>query len=129
MLGGSIGYTVGFFLHPVGIWLLQLTGSDPHEFEHWYRQWGVLLLALPLPYKLLAIASGLFKLPFPLFFGASILLRGMRFFLVAGLIRQLRRADAGVRREAARPGRQRRCAGADRTGGRHPVRVLAATRY
>ena len=72
VLGGSIGYTVGFFLHPVGIWLLSLTGSDPHEFEHWYRQWGVLLLALPLPYKLMAIASGLFKLPFPLFFGASI---------------------------------------------------------
>jgi membrane protein YqaA with SNARE-associated domain len=88
VLGGSIGYTVGFFLHPVGIWLLQLTGSDPHEFEHWYHQWGVLLLALPLPYKLLAIASGLFKLNFALFFGASILLRGMRFFLVAGLIRQ-----------------------------------------
>jgi membrane protein YqaA with SNARE-associated domain len=88
VLGGSVGYTVGFFLHPVGIWLLQLTGSDPHEFEHWYRQWGVLLLALPLPYKLLAIASGLFKLPFPMFVGASIVLRGLRFFLVAGLIRQ-----------------------------------------
>jgi membrane protein YqaA with SNARE-associated domain len=88
VLGGSIGYTVGYFLHPVGVWLLQLTGSDPVEFQRFYHQWGVLLLAIPIPYKLTAIASGLFKLNFPLFFGASILIRGLRFFLVAGLIRQ-----------------------------------------
>jgi membrane protein YqaA with SNARE-associated domain len=88
VLGGSVGYTVGFFLHPVGIWLLSLTGSDPKEFEHWYHQWGVLLLAIPIPYKLTAIASGLFKLSYPLFLGASIVIRGLRFFLVAALIRQ-----------------------------------------
>jgi membrane protein YqaA with SNARE-associated domain len=88
VLGGSIGYTVGFFLHPVGIWLLSLTGSDPHQFEHWYHQWGVLLLAVPIPYKLTAIASGLFKLNFPLFFAGSILIRGLRFFIVAGLVRR-----------------------------------------
>ena len=88
VLGGSVGYTVGFFLHPVGVWLLQLTGSDPKEFEHWYHQWGVLLLAVPIPYKLTAIASGLFKLNFPLFFGASILIRGLRFIMVAGLIKR-----------------------------------------
>jgi membrane protein YqaA with SNARE-associated domain len=87
VLGGSVGYLVGYFLHPVGIWLLSLTGSDPHEFEHWYRQWGVLLLALPIPYKLTAIASGLFKLNFGLFLVASLFIRGLRFFLVAGLIR------------------------------------------
>jgi len=88
VLGGSVGYTVGYFLHPIGVWLLQLTGSDPVEFQRFYRHWGVLLLAVPIPYKLTAIASGLFKLNFPLFFGASILIRGLRFFLVAGLIRQ-----------------------------------------
>jgi membrane protein YqaA with SNARE-associated domain len=88
VLGGSVGYLIGFFLHPVGIWLLSLTGSNPHEFEHWYKQWGVLLLALPIPYKLTAIASGLFKLNFPLFFGASIVIRGIRFCLVAGLVQR-----------------------------------------
>ena len=86
VLGGSVGYTVGYFLHPVGHWLLSLTGSDPAEFEHWYHQWGVLLLAIPIPYKVTAIASGLFKLNFPLFFGASIVIRGLRFGLVAWLI-------------------------------------------
>ena len=88
VLGGSVGYLIGYFLHPVGIWLLSLTGSNPHDFEHWYRQWGVLLLAVPIPYKVTAIASGLFKLNFPLFFGASIVIRGIRFCLVAGLVQR-----------------------------------------
>jgi membrane protein YqaA with SNARE-associated domain len=87
VLGGSVGYCVGFFLHPVGVWLLSLTGGDPAEFQRWYGHWGVLMLALPIPYKITAIASGLFRLNFPLFFGASIFIRGLRFFLVSGLIR------------------------------------------
>lgn len=86
VLGGSVGYFIGLRLHGVGVWLLSLTGSDPHQFEHWYRQWGVLLLAMPIPYKVTAIASGLFKLNFALFISASIFIRGLRFFLVAGLI-------------------------------------------
>ena len=86
VLGGCVGYSVGYFLHPVGQWLLSLTGSDPAEFERWYHAWGVLLLAVPIPYKLMAIASGLFKLDFPLFLAGSILIRGLRFFLVAGLV-------------------------------------------
>jgi membrane protein YqaA with SNARE-associated domain len=95
VLGGCIGYSVGFFLHPVGIWLLSLTGGNPDEFEVWYHQWGVLLLALPIPYKVLAIASGLFKLSFPLFFGASLVIRGIRFLIVALLVQRY-----GVRAQA-----------------------------
>jgi membrane protein YqaA with SNARE-associated domain len=87
VLGGSTGYAVGFFLRPVGEWLLALTGAHPADFQHWYSQWGVFLIALPVPYKLSAIASGMFKLSFPTFLGASLLIRGLRFFLVAGLIR------------------------------------------
>ena len=87
VLGGCVGYSVGFFLHPVGAWLISLTGGDPAQFQHWYGQWGVLLLAVPIPYKITAIASGLFKLNLPLFIAASILIRGLRFFLVAGLLR------------------------------------------
>ncbi|MBV9997194.1 MAG: DedA family protein [Caulobacteraceae bacterium] len=87
VLGGSVGYSIGYFLNPVGEALIRLTGGDAVQFHDWYAQWGVLLLALPIPYKLSAIASGLFKLSFPLFFGASILIRGLRFFLVAGLVR------------------------------------------
>jgi membrane protein YqaA with SNARE-associated domain len=88
VLGGSVGYMVGHFLSPVGAWLLQLTGSDAEQIRPLIKHWGVLLLAVPIPYKLTAIASGMFKIPFPLFLGASIVIRGLRFFLVAGLIRQ-----------------------------------------
>jgi len=88
VMGGCVGYGIGFFLRPVGVWLLSLTGGDPAQFQHWYGQWGVLLLAVPIPYKLTAIASGLFKLNFALFFTASIFIRGLRFFLVAALVRR-----------------------------------------
>ena len=87
VLGGSVGYAIGFFLRPIGESILSLTGGDPKQFEGWYHQWGVLLLAVPIPYKITAIASGLFKLSFPLFFAGSIVIRGLRFFLVAGLVR------------------------------------------
>lgn len=87
VLGGSVGYMIGYFLQPVGNWLLTLTGSNPQEIYQWFKQWGVLLLALPIPYKVTAIVSGALKFPFAVFFVASLLIRGLRFFLVAGLIR------------------------------------------
>ncbi len=86
VLGGSVGYSVGHFLYPVGEWLISLTGGNAHEFDHWYKHWGVVLLAIPIPYKITAIASGMFKVPFLLFLIVSIFVRGLRFFLVAGLL-------------------------------------------
>lgn len=85
--GGSVGYLIGDFLHPVGVWIISLTGGDIHAFQHWYAKWGLLLLATPLPYKLTAIASGLFHFPYWKFLAASCVIRGARFVLVAGLIR------------------------------------------
>ncbi|HSV04145.1 MAG TPA: DedA family protein [Phenylobacterium sp.] len=88
--GGSTGYAVGFFLHPVGQWLLSLTGhGDAMEvFQRWYQQWGALLIALPIPYKITAIASGLGKLDLATFIGVSILVRGLRFSLEAVLLKR-----------------------------------------
>ncbi len=85
--GGSVGYAIGHFLHPVGHWLLSLTGAGGSldKFDAWYGHWGVLLLALPIPYKLMAIASGLANFSYPLFIGASLVIRGARFSLVAAL--------------------------------------------
>lgn len=40
----------------------------------------------PLPYKLFTISSGLFNVNITMFFIASIVSRGLRFFLIAGLI-------------------------------------------
>ena len=40
----------------------------------------------PLPYKLFTISGGLFSINLPMFVVASVVSRGLRFFLVAGLI-------------------------------------------
>jgi membrane protein YqaA with SNARE-associated domain len=79
ILGGCVGYAIGFFLQPVGVWLLSLTGGSFDSFQDWYGKWGALLIAIPIPYKITAIASGLAKLDFRLFIGVSILVRGLRF--------------------------------------------------
>jgi len=40
----------------------------------------------PIPYKLITLSSGAADIPFALFIGASIISRGARFYLVAGLL-------------------------------------------
>jgi membrane protein YqaA with SNARE-associated domain len=87
ILGGSVGYAVGYFLEPVGRWILSLTGGDFDAFTAWYAKWGALLIAVPIPYKITAIASGLAQLPYPIFLGVSILVRGLRFGLEAFLLK------------------------------------------
>jgi membrane protein YqaA with SNARE-associated domain len=87
--GGSVGYCVGYFVEPVGRWVLTLTGNPNglETFRRLYGQFGLLLIALPIPYKLIAIASGFARFSYPTFIIASFLIRGTRFFLVAGLLR------------------------------------------
>ena len=87
ILGGCIGYSIGFFLQPVGIWLLTITGGSFEAFQDWYGKWGALLIAVPIPYKITAIASGLAKLDFGVFIGVSILVRGLRFTAEALLLK------------------------------------------
>jgi membrane protein YqaA with SNARE-associated domain len=90
ILGGSTGYAVGFFLSSFGLWLLTVTTGHTGGFESfqaWYSQWGPLLIAVPIPYKITAIASGLAKLNFGVFIGVSILVRGLRFSLEAWLLK------------------------------------------
>ncbi|THD64288.1 DedA family protein [Phenylobacterium sp.] len=79
LAGGSCGYAVGHFLQPVGRWILSLTGGDFDRFAAWYSHWGALLIAVPIPYKLTAIASGMMNLNFGVFLAVSVLVRGLRF--------------------------------------------------
>ncbi len=89
VLGGTVGYSVGYFLHDFGEWLLKLTGTPNglQKFHEIYSQIGLIMLALPIPFKLLAIASGLARFDFPTFIIAAGLLRSARFFGVAALLR------------------------------------------
>jgi membrane protein YqaA with SNARE-associated domain len=93
--GGILGYTMGW-----GAWSLLddffftwVPGVTPEAFASVqalydrYDFWAVFLAGLtPLPYKVFTLASGVFAISFPIFVVASILSRGLRFFLVAALI-------------------------------------------
>lgn len=92
-LGGLAGYAIGyFFFEAVGQAIITLYGLE-HQMEVFtqtFQQNGGWIVAAagftPIPYKLITIASGLFMYSLPLFFVLSVVSRGARFFLVAGLL-------------------------------------------
>lgn len=91
--GGILGYAIGFFLlETVGKWILALYGKSEGlaEFQHWYADWGLWVILIkgltPIPYKLVTIASGAAHFDFMTFVAASIVTRGGRFYLVAGIL-------------------------------------------
>jgi membrane protein YqaA with SNARE-associated domain len=95
VVGGIIGYGIG-----AGAWtLLQdwffayVPGVSPDSFAtvqslyDRYDFWAVFAAGLtPLPYKVFTISAGVFSINFGIFVFASALSRGLRFFVVAGLI-------------------------------------------
>lgn len=93
VIGGLFGYAIGFFLiETVGNWIINLYGyADKWQaFEAAYDEWGawvVLIMGFsPLSYKVATIASGAAHFSFAVFVISSVVSRGARFFLVAGLL-------------------------------------------
>ncbi len=95
VLGGIAGWGIGYGLRDtVAIPLLNAFDSSGHtqeKIQGWYDAygfWGILIAAItPIPYKVFTIFSGMANYSLPLLIGASLIGRGFRFFLVAGLIR------------------------------------------
>jgi membrane protein YqaA with SNARE-associated domain len=93
VLGGIGGYAIGYFLYEtLGRWLIAVYGLGP-QFEAYraaYNEWGLWIILIkgmtPIPYKLVTIASGAAAFDFWVFIAASIVTRGARFYLVAGLL-------------------------------------------
>lgn len=92
-LGGLFGYAIGLWLFDaVGQPLLEFYGSEDKfvSFQSYYNEWGAWIVAAggftPLPYKVITIASGLTKLDLGIFFLASVLSRGLRFYIEAALL-------------------------------------------
>ncbi len=91
--GGVVGYAIGSLLYDsVGKWIIDFYGygHSIELFRETYAKWGgwiILLKGLtPIPYKLVTIASGFAGYNFGLFILLSIITRGLRFFIVAGLL-------------------------------------------
>ena len=93
VLGGLLGYGIGHFLfEEAGRPMLELYGYDAKfaDFQETYNEWGAWAVFIagvtPFPYKVITILSGVTGLDLPVFIIASILARGLRFFIVAGLL-------------------------------------------
>ncbi|MEN8236863.1 MAG: YqaA family protein [Pseudomonadota bacterium] len=93
VVGGLLGYAIGYALYEtVGQAIAQTYGMEQKlvGLQTQFQQWGFWIVTLkgftPIPYKIVTIASGLAGLNLGTFICASLLARGMRFFLVAGLL-------------------------------------------
>lgn len=93
VLGGLLGYVIGMTAFQlIEPWLVTLGYIDAyHLAEQWFAQWGFWAIFLagftPIPYKIFTIASGVAGMALIPFIIGSLIGRGMRFFLVAGLMR------------------------------------------
>lgn len=91
--GALLGYAIGaFFFEAIARPILSFYGylEKFDAFADYYNSWGawaVLIAGVtPFPFKVITIASGATKLSLPVFIVASIVARGIRFFVVAGLL-------------------------------------------
>lgn len=93
VLGGALGYFIGSFLFvQIAEPILSFYGYlDKFEsFSTIFNRWGwwfVFIAGLtPFPYKVITIASGATGLSLPVFLVASVVSRGIRFFVVSALL-------------------------------------------
>jgi membrane protein YqaA with SNARE-associated domain len=94
VLGGMLGYAIGYYLEDVGHLLLKLSGHADGLalYQAWYKKWGAWLIlakgVTPIPYKLVTIASGIAHYAFGMFVVLSVITRGARFFLTAVILKR-----------------------------------------
>jgi membrane protein YqaA with SNARE-associated domain len=93
VLGGLAGYLIGKLAFDwIEPWLMssKYAGAFTHAVES-FDSWGFWYILLagftPIPYKVFTISAGVMGMPLLAFVAGSVVGRGGRFFLVAGLIR------------------------------------------
>jgi membrane protein YqaA with SNARE-associated domain len=93
VIGGFLGYAIGFFLlETIGAWVINVYHLEAKfaAFQQAFQDYGVWIVLIkgmtPIPYKLITIAAGAAKMNLAAFAIASVVSRGMRFFLVAALL-------------------------------------------
>jgi len=95
VLGGYFGYAIGVFgFEVIAKPLLEFYGyiDNFHKFEDYYHLYGAWIVfgagITPFPYKIITIASGVVRLDLVVFTIASVLARGIRFYLIAWLLKR-----------------------------------------
>lgn len=93
VVGGMAGYAIGALLFvQLAQPILEFYGYFDKfaSFRAQYNDWGAWIVFIagvtPFPFKVITIASGATALNLPVFIAASIVARGLRFFIVAALL-------------------------------------------
>ncbi len=93
VIGGYFGYAIGFWGYDlIARPLLEFYGylAKFETFKQYYNEYGAWIVfaagITPFPYKVITIASGAVGLNLFVFGVASIFARGLRFFIIAGLL-------------------------------------------
>jgi membrane protein YqaA with SNARE-associated domain len=91
VLGGLVGYLLGDILLS---FLLNYELIEPVSvalIEEFFDQYGILVVGIaafsPIPYKLATISAGSMAMPLLPFIAISLVARGARYYLVAGLVK------------------------------------------
>lgn len=93
VIGGALGYWIGqTFIGAILPWIERIGYGSAYaatvSFFALYGFWAIIIKGLtPIPYKIFTIAAGAAAMPLVPFLFASLIGRGMRFFLVAGVMR------------------------------------------
>lgn len=94
VIGGYFGYGIGKFGYElIAKPLIQFYGYTEafNEFSLYYHEWGAWIVFIagltPFPYKVITITSGVLGLNIWVFGLASVLARGLRFFIIAFLLK------------------------------------------
>ena len=94
VLGGFLGYFIGYHLQGLGLAILKFFGETRGlaAYQAWFAHWGFVFILVkgltPIPYKITTIAAGLARFSLLQFLLASALTRTARFFLVAWLFKR-----------------------------------------
>lgn len=93
VLGGVLGWVIGQWLIDAVMPTIEAIGyrAAYDTSLAWFAEygfWAVFAAGFtPIPYKVFTIAAGAASMALPLFVAASLVGRGARFFMVAGLVR------------------------------------------
>jgi membrane protein YqaA with SNARE-associated domain len=92
VVGGVFGYAIGYFaMDAIEPWLRDSHYWDGYlKARAWFDDWGFWAVFVagfsPIPYKVFTIAAGSLSMAMGPFVLASIIGRGARFYMVAGLL-------------------------------------------